>query len=73
MMENNVREYLELSVSGSTATTDTISNVDVQDFSGNKDYELPLLSFSSMVSATDNFSVNMLGEGGYGPVYKVHY
>ncbi|XP_051125769.1 receptor-like serine/threonine-protein kinase SD1-8 [Andrographis paniculata] len=34
-------------------------------------YELPIFSFSSIVSATKNFSVsNKLGEGGFGPVYK---
>ncbi|XP_072993283.1 G-type lectin S-receptor-like serine/threonine-protein kinase B120 isoform X2 [Typha latifolia] len=33
--------------------------------------ELPLLSFDSLVAATDNFSqTNFLGEGGFGPVYK---
>lgn len=35
-------------------------------------HELPLLSFSSIADATDNFSLaNKLGEGGFGPVYKV--
>jgi hypothetical protein len=34
--------------------------------------ELPLLSFDSIIAATDNFSYrNQLGEGGFGPVYKV--
>ena len=37
-----------------------------------KDHELPLLSFSCMATATNNFSdENKLGEGGFGPVYKV--
>nr|POF05619.1 g-type lectin s-receptor-like serine/threonine-protein kinase [Quercus suber] len=36
-----------------------------------KDHELPLLSFSCMATATNNFSdENKLGEGGFGPVYK---
>lgn len=38
-----------------------------------KDSWLPMFSFSSVFAATDNFSTeNKLGEGGFGPVYKVH-
>jgi hypothetical protein len=38
-----------------------------------KDFELPLFSYESISTATNNFSaINKLGEGGYGPVYKVH-
>ncbi|KAF8031249.1 hypothetical protein BT93_D0448 [Corymbia citriodora subsp. variegata] len=34
-------------------------------------HELPILSFSSVATSTDNFSpANELGEGGFGPVYK---
>jgi hypothetical protein len=37
-----------------------------------KDFELPLFSYESVSTATNNFSaVNKLWEGGYGPVYKV--
>lgn len=37
-----------------------------------KDACLPLFSFASVSLATDNFSIeNKLGEGGFGPVYKV--
>nr|XP_023912662.1 G-type lectin S-receptor-like serine/threonine-protein kinase At4g27290 isoform X1 [Quercus suber] len=37
----------------------------------NKEMELPLFSFSSVSTATNNFSIsNKLGEGGFGPVYK---
>lgn len=33
---------------------------------------LPLFSFASVSEATDHFSAeNKLGEGGFGPVYKV--
>jgi hypothetical protein len=39
-----------------------------------KDAELPLFNYKSVLAATNNFlAVNKLGEGGYGPVYKVHY
>lgn len=38
----------------------------------NDKYELPIFSFSSIVASTNNFSMeNKLGEGGFGPVYKV--
>jgi hypothetical protein len=39
-----------------------------------KDVELPLFSYESVSAATDNFSAaNKLGEGGFGPVYKVRH
>lgn len=38
-----------------------------------QDFELPLFNLSTMIEATDNFSDdNKLGEGGFGPVYKVN-
>lgn len=41
-------------------------------FSGQKDHELPLLSFASIAASTNHFSFqNKIGEGGFGPVYKV--
>lgn len=40
----------------------------------NEDMELPIFSLSTIVTATDNFSFNKkLGEGGFGPVYKVYF
>jgi hypothetical protein len=39
-----------------------------------KNAELLLFNYESISVATNNFStVNKLGEGGFGPVYKVHY
>lgn len=36
--------------------------------------ELSFFNFSSIVIATNNFSdENKLGQGGFGPVYKVNY
>lgn len=44
------------------------------ELSGEKDQELPMLSFSTIEMATDYFAVsNILGEGGFGPVYKVNH
>lgn len=35
-------------------------------------HDLKMLSFASIVESTNNFSLeNKLGEGGFGPVYKV--
>ncbi|MFS7984378.1 putative non-specific serine/threonine protein kinase [Helianthus anomalus] len=37
-----------------------------------EDMEQPIFSFSTIANATANFSLdNKLGEGGFGPVYKV--
>lgn len=36
--------------------------------------ELPFFSFSMVATATDDFSLaNKLGQGGFGPVYKVNF
>ncbi|KAK1391743.1 Receptor-like serine/threonine-protein kinase [Heracleum sosnowskyi] len=38
---------------------------------GDEDLELPLFDFTTLATATNGFSKNsMLGEGGFGPVYK---
>jgi hypothetical protein len=44
-----------------------------QNIEGQKeDLELPLFDLSTITNATNNFSSNnKLGEGGFGPVYKV--
>lgn len=40
--------------------------------SDNRDYELTVFSFTNIIAATDNISArNRLGEGGFGPVYKI--
>ena len=37
-----------------------------------EDFEVPLFDFTEIANATNNFSDhNKLGEGGFGPVYKV--
>ena len=39
-----------------------------------KDAWFPLFSLASVSAATDHFSAeNKLGEGGFGPVYKVQH
>lgn len=37
-----------------------------------KGIDVPFIEFKTILSATDNFSLaNKLGQGGFGPVYKV--
>lgn len=44
----------------------------ISDQDGRRETEIPLFDLSTMNGATDNFSIqNKLGEGGFGPVYKV--
>ncbi|XP_024964655.1 G-type lectin S-receptor-like serine/threonine-protein kinase At4g27290 isoform X2 [Cynara cardunculus var. scolymus] len=44
---------------------------DRENNSGEEDLELPLFGLSTLLKATNNFSINnILGEGGFGPVYK---
>ena len=39
---------------------------------GESEIDLPFFDLESILAATDNFSdANKLGQGGYGPVYKV--
>lgn len=48
--------------------TETYEN----DKGGAKNHDLRLFAYASIVAATHNFSSNYkLGEGGFGPVYKV--
>lgn len=38
----------------------------------NEDMELPFFDLSTIVAATQNFSLeNKIGQGGFGPVYRV--
>ena len=40
---------------------------------GNQSNDLKIFSFGSISAATNSFSLeNKLGEGGFGPVYKVY-
>ena len=55
------------------STNSDANNANAIELRKKKCHELPLLSFSSILAATDNFSdANKLGEGGFGPVYKVY-
>lgn len=68
----------DIPVSGQTKSTDlSAAFSESTDFSLEENQltraELPLFSFSTIVIATNNFSEeNKLGQGGFGPVYKVN-
>ncbi|KAL6274779.1 hypothetical protein ACE6H2_025471 [Prunus campanulata] len=53
------------------SSDDNASSPNVIELGTKKDHELPFLSFSFIVTSTNNFSLaNKLGQGGFGPVYK---
>ena len=58
---------------GGNAIPSTVhDNVNNQNNDGQTSHELHVFSFESITIATSNFSTeNKLGEGGFGPVYKV--
>ena len=56
-----------------TASTGTRSTQYLAEEGDKEDVELPLFELKTIIQATDNFSRdNKLGEGGFGPVYKVN-
>lgn len=68
IVDQGSRREASTEFSGATRITDEGKDGECQ--------ELPLLSFDSILGATRDFSaLNLLGEGGFGPVYKVglHY
>jgi hypothetical protein len=61
---------------GNTSFERTESDWEIDKNNGGQreDMELPLFPFSAIADATNNFSVNnKLGEGGFGPVYRVNF
>lgn len=56
----------------SSVNSDHIAPADSMKDGANKELEFPKFRFSSISDATNKFSIaNKLGEGGFGPVYKV--
>jgi hypothetical protein len=53
-----------------SSTNNESSSVDNGKKRWSKNMELPLFSYESVSAATEQFS-DKLGEGGFGPVYKV--
>lgn len=54
------------------AIVDLTPEIDISYETEKEDLELPLFDFSVIANATSDFSMNSkLGEGGFGPVYKV--
>lgn len=67
------RDILLFDVNMSIGTSENeLSSGDGTGKGKSKDAPLPLFSFTSISTATNSFcSENKLGEGGFGPVYKV--
>ena len=66
-------KYL-LSATASPRSTlfDNFPDKNELDESRSSDHQLPFFDLNTIAAATDNFSIdNKLGEGGFGPVYKV--
>ncbi|KAH1232853.1 G-type lectin S-receptor-like serine/threonine-protein kinase [Glycine max] len=51
--------------------TEIRMSIEQKDQGGQEDLELPFFDLATIITATNNFSINnKLGEGGFGPVYK---
>ncbi|CAL5429366.1 unnamed protein product [Camellia sinensis] len=60
------KEFLQELIS-----SDNFNNANDGEADGTEGHALKILSFASVVEATNNFSIeNKLGQGGFGPVYK---
>ena len=71
-MPNNENAYLFLYTPLSGNTDDNREMDENGEGSGKDDSGLTMYDLKTIASATDNFSgKNKLGEGGFGPVYKV--
>lgn len=58
---------------GTEDTTEVTFLAEKKDEDGERDFELPFFNFATIVEGTNDFSNdNKLGEGGFGPVYKVN-
>lgn len=53
--------------------TDTLGDINEIGNDGKKGNDLKIFAFATISAATNNFSsVNKLGQGGFGPVFKVN-
>jgi len=70
--KSNKKGFLKF-IGGGAVIENTNDNV-IGDLSQVKLQELLIFNFDKLVTATNNFHPsNRLGQGGFGPVYKVHY
>ena len=71
--KDSSQDLLSFDFSSSNHAIDNqVKNVNNAREGSKNDFDLPLFSYASVSAATSNFSAgNKLGEGGFGPVYKV--
>lgn len=73
-MKDLSKDLLSYDFNSSSNATEDERNRNNLTIGENKDVELPLFCFASVSAATGNFSEdNKLGQGGFGPVYKVNF
>lgn len=72
--KNNKVPIQDVSRSNEFSTDFSGSHNIIGEGKGGNGPELPLFNFTSVATATNNFSdENKLGQGGFGPVYKVDF
>lgn len=66
------RDYLDLQFQDNGRNVRNLADPGILSAEDRKGIDVPFIDFNTILSATENFSLsNKLGQGGFGPVYKV--